>query len=153
MYIRAQLIIIGMVMASCIIGLFLLKNPYALVVGVLIGLCDALPFLGTGTVFIPWIILTVFQGKYALAAGYAAIYIVCSIIREYVEPKIVGKGLGVHPLAVIIAIYVGICLFQTWGIVLGPLSALLISHTYQQLTEEEKSPKNENGETDRDKCR
>lgn len=130
-YIKAQLIIWSIVSAICVLGLFLTGNKYALAVGIGIGFCDALPFLGTGTVFVPWLLIKLIQGEYQLAFVYGLLYIICNIVREFLEPKLVGKELGVHPLAVIFSIYVGICVYGGAGIVLGPLSALLIWEVYR----------------------
>ena len=129
-YLKAQLIIMAMVCTTCVIGLFLAGNPYALLVGILIGVCDALPFLGTGIVLVPWLLIETFQGEYVTASILGCIYIVCTFIREFSEPRLVGKGLGVHPLAVLISIYVGMRLFGPAGILLGPIGAFLIWQIY-----------------------
>ena len=136
-YIKAELIIIGIISAICVVGLFLIGNPYAVVVGLFIGLCDALPFIGTGLILIPWLIVEIIRGKYLTAVILGGIYIACSFVREYVEPKLVGKGLGVHPLAIIISIYVGLKVYGISGVILGPLSAFLIFEGYQYLCKEE----------------
>lgn len=132
-YLKAQLIIMAMVCLVCVVGLFLAGNPYALVVGLLIGFCDALPFLGTGIILVPWLLVETFQGDYVTAAILGCIYIVCTFIREFAEPRLVGKGLGVHPLAVLISIYVGMQLFGAVGILLGPVGAFLIWQVYHIL--------------------
>lgn len=129
-YIKAQLIIMLVVMIICVIGLFCTGNSYALLVGIGIGLCDALPFLGTGTIFIPWAIIELLTGKYTMAAVYAVIYTIASLTRELLEPKLLGNKLGISPLAVIISVYVGICIFGLWGFALGPLSYILIKEIY-----------------------
>ena len=95
----------------CIIGLFCTGNSYALLAGMGIGLCDALPFLGTGTIFIPWAILEIVNGRYLMAAVYAVIYTIANLTRELLEPKLVGDKLGISPLAVVISVYV--CLLYT----------------------------------------
>lgn len=130
-YLKAQLIILAIVSTICVIGLFFTGNKYALTAGIGIGLCDALPFLGTGTVFVPWLLLKLIQGKYILAVVYGLLYIICNIVREFLEPKLVGKELGIHPLAVIFSIYVGMCVYGGAGIILGPLSGLLIWELYR----------------------
>ncbi len=135
---KAQFIIFGIVSAICVVGLFLTGNRYALLAGVGIGFCDALPFVGTGIIFVPWLILKLFQGEYLFAVVYGVLYIVCNITREFLEPKLVGKGLGIHPLSVIISLYVGMCVFGGLGILLGPLSALLIWECYQMRQEYER---------------
>lgn len=130
-YLKAQLIILSVVCCICIAGLFIAGNRYALLAGIGIGICDALPFLGTGTIYIPWLILCLFEGKYFLAVLYGAIYVISTLAREFLEPKLVGKGAGAHPLAVIFSIYVGIYAYGAAGVILGPLSALLICEIYK----------------------
>ena len=70
MYLKAQVIIIGIVTLLCTGGLWLLGNPYFLLLGIVIGLTDALPFIGTGTLLIPTAVYLIFQRKYQLALGY-----------------------------------------------------------------------------------
>lgn len=130
-YIKAQLIIMGIVTSVCIAGLFLLGTPYAFWAGLAIGICDALPFIGTGTVFVPWAILAVLMGHYQNAAGYLAIYVLCSFIRQLTEPKLVGRKLGVPPLAVLMSIYIGVQVYGGAGVILGPLSGLVIAEAYR----------------------
>lgn len=130
-YIRAQLIIMLIISGICVAGLYLSGNDYALLAGSGIGLCDALPFLGTGTILVPWAIFEIIQGKYMMAAIYAAIYTICSLVREILEPKLVGDKLGMHPLTVIASIYIGLNLYGIWGFALGPFSYILIREIYQ----------------------
>lgn len=132
-YIKAQLMIMAIVTAVCILGLFLLGNPYAFWAGLAIGICDALPFIGTGTVFVPWALLAILLGNYKNAAVYLVIYVLCSFIRQLLEPKLVGNKLGVPPLAVLMSIYIGVQVYGGAGVLLGPLSALVIVQVYRNM--------------------
>lgn len=132
-YVKAQLLIMLAVTGVCVIGLFFTGNPYAMLAGMGIGLCDALPFLGTGTVFIPWALLEILSGRYMLAAVYVIIYTIASLTRELLEPKLVGNKLGIHPLVVVISIYAGINIYGLWGFALGPVSYILIREIWQEL--------------------
>lgn len=129
-YIKAQFIIMLIITAVCVAGLYLSGNEYALLAGCGIGICDAMPFLGTGTIFVPWAIIEMMQGKYMLAAIYTVIYTICSLLREILEPKLLGNKLGMHPLSVIASIYVGLGVYGLWGFALGPLSYILIREIY-----------------------
>lgn len=129
-YIKAQLIIMLIITTVCVIGLYLSGNEYALLTGCGIGICDAMPFLGTGTIFVPWAVIEMLQGKYMLAAIYTVIYTICTLLREILEPKLLGNKLGMHPLAVIVSIYVGLGVYGLWGFALGPLSYILIREIY-----------------------
>lgn len=129
-YIKAQFIIMLVITGICVAGLYLSGNEYALLTGCGIGICDAMPFLGTGTVFIPWAVIKVLQGEYMLAAIYAVIYTICTLMREILEPKLLGNKLGMHPLSVIVSIYVGLGIYGLWGFAFGPLSYILIREIY-----------------------
>lgn len=137
-YLRAQLIIMSLISALCVIALYLLKNPYALLVGILIGLFDILPFIGTGTILVPWAIIELTIGHYKEAVVLLLLFAACSFVRELLEPKLIGKRLGVFPIAVLMAIYVGIRLFGLGGIVLGPISVLIIYEWMNALTKQTK---------------
>ncbi|MFP3155784.1 AI-2E family transporter [Lachnospiraceae bacterium ZAX-1] len=132
-YIKSQFIIMITVSFVCVAGLFFAGHKYVLIRGCGIGLCDALPFLGTGTIFIPWALLELAQGKYMLAAIYAAIYAICTLLREVLEPKLLGNRLGIHPLVIIITIYAGIYIYGIWGFALGPLTYILIKEIWLEL--------------------
>lgn len=129
-YIKAQFMIMLIITAVCVVGLYLSGNEYALLTGCGIGICDAMPFLGTGTIFVPWAVIEMLQGKYMLAAIYTVIYTICSLLREILEPKLIGNKLGMHPLSVIASIYVGLKIYGLWGFALGPLSYILIREIY-----------------------
>ncbi len=125
-YLKAQLIIMLVIGGICVAGFMLVKNPYALLIGAGIGVLDALPFIGTGSVLVPWAIIMLAQGKVSNAAIYLTIYIICSFTREILEPKLIGKRLGVSPIVILIAIYTGIQLFGLKGVLYGPLAFLCV---------------------------
>ncbi len=129
-YIKAQLMIMLIISVVCVAGLYLSGNKYALLAGCSIGICDAMPFLGTGTIFVPWALIVMMQGKYMLAAIYTVIYTICTLLREVLEPKLLGNKLGMHPLSVIASMYVGLGIYGLWGFALGPLSYILIREIY-----------------------
>lgn len=99
-------------------------------VGCGIGLCDALPFFGTGTVFIPWLLFKVFCGQYLLAGAYGIIYLICNFTREFLEPKLIGSKLPFIRCCVDCT-YVGLCVFGVFGFFLGPVAGLLIAEIYK----------------------
>lgn len=125
-YLRTQCIIIAVVSAICVGALWLCKNPYAVVIGIAIGVCDALPFLGTGTIFVPWAVIDLLRGKFGLACIYALTYAVCTFVRELLEPRLMGQKLDVHPVAMMMSIYIGLCVYGITGVLLGPVSLILI---------------------------
>lgn len=122
-------------------GFFILRISYAPVWAGLIALVDALPVLGSGTVLVPWSVVCFLQGEYVRGAGLLGIYAVAALLRSVLEPKLVGKQLGLDPLITLVAMYAG---YRFWGIVgmiLSPLLAvtavqLLKTNGEQPLTEQ-----------------
>lgn len=110
-------------------GFLILRVTYAPLWAALISLVDALPVLGTGTVLLPWSFICLLQGDHLRALGLLGIYISAAILRSVLEPKFVGKQLGLDPLITLIAMYTG---YQLWGI-LGMLLAPLLAVTVSQL--------------------
>lgn len=130
-YLKAQGKIMLLVIAICAAALFVIKNPYFLLMGILIGLFDALPFLGTATIFVPWALIECLQGHWWLGLYYLLIAGATGILRQFLEPKLIGDGVGADPLAVLMSIYIGIQVFGWWGVILGPASAFLIWEIYR----------------------
>ena len=113
-YIRSYTLFLIITFAELFIGLHLLKIPYAGIIAAGIAIFDLMPILGTGGVLIPWTVIAAVVGEYGMALGVGALYIVITMVRQYLEPKLVGKQIGLHPLATLIALFVG---SQTFGIV------------------------------------
>ena len=132
-YLKAQLKIIGIIAIICVVGLLLTGNPYAIPAGMGIAICDALPILGTGTILIPWMLFDILQNQYLLAFEHGIIYGICFVTRQFLEPKLIGKGIGIHPLLVLISIYAGIFVYGGVGVLLGPVSMLFIREIYNSL--------------------
>ena len=125
-YIKTQLIIMLLTSAVCTIGLYLMGNPYAFLFGVLIGIMDALPVLGTGLVFIPWTVVMILMGNFRSAAILFIIYMICYYGRQFLEPKLMGSKLGVSPILMLVSVYLGLVLFGITGVITGPIAAILI---------------------------
>lgn len=135
-YLRAQLIMIVVISCVCSLVFFFMGIDHALLLGTGIGILDALPFIGTGSVLIPWAIIQLFRGEVLSAAVLGTLYLVCSFIREFLEPKLIGKKLGVLPVYIVSTVYLGIVLYGFAGVVLGPLQALLTIEIGKQWMEE-----------------
>lgn len=125
-YLKTQLIIMALTALICMAGFYLMKNSYYILAGLTVGILDALPILGTGTVLIPWALLLFFQKQWVQGAGLLIIYLVCYFLREYLEAKWMGERVGLSPLENLMAIYVGLQLFGISGVILGPIGVLLI---------------------------
>lgn len=140
-YFKTQLVIICCTSIVCTLGLFIIHNPYAIVIGIAIGILDALPLFGTGTVLIPWAIWMALQGKIFAAAMLATIFAITYLIREILESKLMGDKLDVPPVTMMAAIYVGLLIFGFWGFVLGPVAYSLFRAGTQVLKSYLKSGK------------
>ena len=125
-YLRSQLIIMSIVAIISVLGLMLLKNEYALLAGLIIALMDALPILGSGIIYVPWSIIMLAGGNIFAAAILVTTFLVCQILREILEPKLIGNRIGIKPLFTLISIYVGVNLFSVAGFFLGPIGLIII---------------------------
>lgn len=122
-YLRACLLLGLLTFLQMFIGLAILRVPYAFILAFLIALVDYLPLLGTGVVLIPWAAVCLLWGKLRLGIGLLILYGVTTLIRQVLEPKLIGEGLGLHPLLSLLSMYAGLRLFGVWGMILAPLVA------------------------------
>lgn len=129
-YLRAQAAVMLQTLLLSLLGLKILGVDYVLLFGVLIGLLDLLPMLGPGTLLAPWAALAAWQGDGQLAAGLLVLLGVIIIGRQITEPRIMGAGLGLHPLAALLAGFLGLAVFGAFGLLLGPLLASLTYFIY-----------------------
>lgn len=94
--------------------------------GILAGCLDVLPFIGTGIVLVPMAVWQLLNGHYLRMTVCILLYIGCIVVREFLEPKLIGNRLGIAPVLMLLAIYAGIRLFGVGGIVEGPLALIVI---------------------------
>lgn len=134
-FLRCQLIIMSIVAVICVLGLYFIKNEYAMLLGIGIAILDALPILGSGMVLVPWSIVTLINGNIFKAAMLFTIFLVCQVIREILEPKLIGNRIGIKPLYTLIAMYIGVKLFSLAGFFLGPIGLLIIITIFKVLYE------------------
>ena len=125
-YIKAQGMILLITTSICIFGLFIMGNPYSILLGIVIGILDALPVLGTGSVFIPWILVSLFTKQWKRALLLLAIYLICYFLRQYLEARLIGKQVGLSPLVTLVTIFAGLQLFGLTGVILGPIGLMLV---------------------------
>ncbi|MED1915813.1 sporulation integral membrane protein YtvI [Brevibacillus sp. DP1.3A] len=126
-FVKAQLTLISLTAAIVIIGLLFMRVEYAITIGLITGLVDLLPYLGTGTVFVPWIIYMFFKGNYTMVIGLSILYGVVLIFRQIIEPKVVAENVGLDPLLTLVALFVGLQLFGFLGLIIGPVSLVMIN--------------------------
>lgn len=125
-YFKAQLVIMLIISIICVVGFRLMQSPYYLILGMGLGLLDALPLIGTGLFLYPAALLYLLAGKLATAAGCVLLVLAASFTREFLEPRLIGEKLGIYPIAILAAVYVGMVLYGPAGVILGPLSLSLM---------------------------
>lgn len=125
-WLKTQAAIMLITMAICTVGLFLIGNPYCIMLGIGIGLLDALPIFGTGTVLIPWALFSLINRQWVYGVSLIVIYIICYFFREIMEAKIMGGKVGLTPLETLVSMYTGLQLFGLLGFILGPIGLLII---------------------------
>ena len=128
-YVLSYLLILLITYFTILTGLWLLRVEHAAVVALLIALLDLLPVIGVGTVLIPWGILALATGNNFLGIGLILLFVVNTVVRQFTEPRIVGKSLNLHPLITLMAIYIGYALFGFIGVLILPVIAVSISAT------------------------
>lgn len=129
----AYLLIMLITFAEISLGLWFLRIPYFIVIGFVIAVFDILPFIGSGMILIPWGLLELLVRKNtALGAGLLILYGIVAAVRFWIEPRIVGGRIGLHPLATLTAMYAGLRLCGFGGFVLAPLLVTLFVHLYKK---------------------
>ena len=131
-WLLAQTKLMGVTFLILFLGFVLLRLPNALIWALGICLVDAFPILGTGTILLPWSLLQFLQQDNARAIGLLGIYATVTLTRSILEPKFVGRHLGLDPLVTLILLYAG---YTLWGIA-GMLFTPLLAVTVLQLTPE-----------------
>lgn len=126
----------GLIMLITFLELFLgftilslvgiMDNGYYALIAVGIAIFDILPVAGSGGILIPWALVSLVSGNYQQAIGLIVIYVVISVIRQYIEPKIVGDSLGVHPLITLMGLYLGYKVFGFIGMFVVPITVMTL---------------------------
>ena len=130
---HAQVRIMFIVALECTVGYWLLRIPGAGLWAVLTGFVDALPVFGTGTVFLPWIVLVLLQKNWMFALWLFLLYGVTWLTREILEPKLLGDGMGMLPICFLISVILGFECFGASGLVTGPFGVLFVKELWAEL--------------------
>lgn len=118
--------IMGITFAELSIGFSIIGIENAVLVALTIAIFDILPVLGTGGIMIPWMIIAMLQNDYPLAIGLLIVYSVVTIVRNILEPKIVGSQVGLHPVVTLMSLFVGAQLFGVVGLFGLPITLSLL---------------------------
>ncbi len=130
-YFKAQFRIMGIVAVILFIGFLILEIDYAALLALLIAILDFLPFFGTGTALIPWAIVKFCTGEYQMAVGLVIIYLVSQLVRQLIQPKIVGDSMGLNPLQTLFFMYVGFKVYGIAGMLLAVPVGLILIKLYE----------------------
>lgn len=125
-WLKAQLSLSGMSFLLLLMGFWVLGIPYAPLWALLIALVDAVPLLGTGTVLIPWAIVAFLQGEGLRALGLLVIYAVTFLTRSAMEPRLVGRQLGLDPLLTLASLYAGFHFWGVGGMLAAPILCVIV---------------------------
>ena len=137
-YLKAEFILIGIDFIIILIGLFGMKFfnyniKYPLLVALGIGFVDALPLVGSGTVMVPWAIISALNGDIRLAVTILALFAVIIVIRQFLEPKIVSSQIGIHPIFTLISMYTGYKFIGILGMLIGPIILIILKSIFGRL--------------------
>ena len=140
-YLKAQATLIFVSFVVSLIGLYVLKFvgfaiEYPLLMALFIGFVDALPILGSGTVMVPWAIIAGLNGDWNLGIAIIVLLIIMSIVRQVLEPRLVSKNIGVHPIFTLIAMYTGFRFLGIMGLLFGPIILVIIKNVFATLIDD-----------------
>ena len=124
-YLKSYMLILLMTFAEISLGLLLIGIGEPLRIAALIAVFDILPIVGSGLVLAPWAVISLVQGKFGVGIGLAVLWAVVIVVREYAEPRIVGKQVGLHPLATLVCLWVGLKLGGALGMFAVPIGLLV----------------------------
>jgi sporulation integral membrane protein YtvI len=125
-FIKAYATLIVITFVELSVGLLILKVPNPFLVAALIAFVDILPILGTGAVLLPWAIISFIFGNNPMGIGILILYVIITVVRQTLEPKVVGQQIGLHPVVTLICIFVGAQLLGVVGIFLLPVTATIL---------------------------
>lgn len=140
-YLKAEFTLIAVTLTISIIGLYILKFigmdvKYPLLIAIAIGFVDALPILGSGSVMVPWAIISAINGDLKLGIGIITLWIIMSVVRQFLEPKIVSGKIGIHPIFTLIAMYTGFKIIGVLGMLVGPIALIILKSIFANRLEE-----------------
>ncbi|MCL2568047.1 MAG: sporulation integral membrane protein YtvI [Oscillospiraceae bacterium] len=129
---KAQIKLMGVTFVLLTVAFLALGVSYGILLAALIAVIDALPVFGTGTVLIPWALFSLLGGNFTLGIGLALTYAAVSITHSFMEPRFIGQQLGLHPVATLMAMYLGFRLVGVLGMITFPMVFLLLKQFHDQ---------------------
>ncbi|MBM7649178.1 sporulation integral membrane protein YtvI [Bacillus ectoiniformans] len=119
-FIKAQIFLSIVTFLMAFVGLLILNVPYAVLLSIVIVFVDILPILGTGSILVPWAVVSFFQGNQFLGFGLIVLFIIITVVRRILEPKVFSTNMGISPLAALVSLFIGFKLLGFIGFFLGP---------------------------------
>ena len=137
-YLKAEATLILISFIEVLIGLCIfewigLNVEYPLLAALGIGFVDALPILGSGTVMIPWAIISAVNGDLNLGIAIFILYVIILVVHQLLEPKIVSNNLGIHPIFTLIAMYTGFKISGIIGLFIGPIVLIILQNVFETM--------------------
>ena len=136
-FFKAQGVILLIIAVLCCVTLSIVGVEGGVFLGLLAGFLDVLPFVGTGIVLVPLSIWQLINGQYVRMTACLVLYGACVLVREFLEPRLIGNKMGISPVYILLAIYAGVKLFGVGGIVKGPLALIVIFEILKEKEEPE----------------
>lgn len=140
-YLKAEATLIFVSFMISVIGLYIFKFigmnvKYPLLIALAIAFVDALPILGSGSVMVPWAIASALNGDIKLGIAISILWIIMSVVRQFLEPKIVSGKIGIHPIFTLIAMYTGFKVIGVLGMLIGPIVLIILKSIFANKLEE-----------------
>lgn len=137
-YLKAESILILISFVIVLIGLLIfnfvgMNVRYPLTMALIIGFVDALPILGSGTVMIPWAVISASYGDIKLAIALIILYVVIIVVRQLIEPRVVSNHIGIHPIFTLIAMYTGFKIMGVIGMFVGPIILIILKSIFETM--------------------
>lgn len=114
------------------IGFLILRVNNPILLAAAVSLVDILPVLGTGTILIPWAIYELILGTFSLGIGLFILYIIVMVVRNTLEPRVIGKQIGLHPILTLVSIFAGMKMWGFWGLFVGPLMVTVLKTLHDE---------------------
>ncbi len=130
-YFKAQFKIMGVVFAILLVGFTLMQIRFSILLAIVIAFLDFLPFFGTGTALIPWAIYKFLVGDYKMVAALVILYGVTQLVRQLIQPKLVGDSMGLNPLYTLFLLYLGYRVGSVLGMIFAVPIGLILLNLYQ----------------------
>ena len=125
-YGKSYLLVMLITFGELTLGLLIVGIRKPILIAALIAIFDIFPVVGAGTILLPWALIVLIQGKTLQALGLIILYVVILVVRQFLEPKVVGKQVGLPPLVTLLCMFAGTSLFGFWGLFGLPIGAAIL---------------------------